>query len=132
MHGWGKLGTATTVASGRTLSAERSLEENSGQMVFKVAGGGPDQKGDRGGKDWTAVEKDVKKLVSSLKAVYSVHVQAGACFSLLGQWEFFLPAALNTLNTVRPGEIGRGEGWSKLLKAVWNSERETFQLLASL
>jgi hypothetical protein len=32
------ISLATAVASGRTLSAVRSLEENSGQMVFRVAG----------------------------------------------------------------------------------------------
>ncbi len=88
----GKIGTAmcreinislaTSVASGRTLATVRSLEENNGQMIIKVAGASnaarttvaltrkgvaAEKVGQRG---WSlAVEKDVKELVSSLKGV---------------------------------------------------------------
>ncbi len=74
------ISLATTVASGRTLSAVRSLEEDGGQMIYKVAsdsnaartvvaltrkGVAAEKFGQRG---WSlSVEKDVQELVSALK-----------------------------------------------------------------
>jgi hypothetical protein len=74
------ISLATAVASGRTLLAVRSLEENSGQMVFRVAGASnaartvaaltrngiaAEKFGQRG---WSlSVEKDVRELVCALK-----------------------------------------------------------------
>ncbi len=74
------ISLATAVASGRTLSAVRSLEEDGGQMVYKVAGASnaartvaaltrkrvaAEKFGQRG---WSlSVEKDVRKRVVCLK-----------------------------------------------------------------
>jgi hypothetical protein len=74
------ISLATAVASGRTLSAVRSLEEDGGQMVYKVAGASnaartvaaltrkgvaAEKFGQRG---WSlSVEKDVRELVNALK-----------------------------------------------------------------
>jgi hypothetical protein len=74
------ISLATAVASGRTLSAVRSLEEDGGQMVYRVAGASnaartvaaltrkgvaAEKFGQRG---WSlSAEKDVRELVNALK-----------------------------------------------------------------
>jgi hypothetical protein len=76
------ISLATSVASGRTLAAVRSFEENSDQMIFKVAGASnaartaaaltrkgiaAEKVGQRG---WSlSVEKDVRELISTLREV---------------------------------------------------------------
>jgi hypothetical protein len=76
------ISLATSVASGRTLAAVRSFEENSEQMIFKVAGASnaartaaaltrkgiaAEKVGQRG---WSlSVEKDVRELISTLREV---------------------------------------------------------------
>ncbi len=205
----GKIGTAmcrevnislaTSVASGRTLAAVRSLEENSGQMVIKVAGASnaartaaaltrkgvaAEKVGQRG---WSlAVEKDVKELVSSLKGVDMTKqvllfhsMDNGVFFSMDRNGGSSLPKKISNAYHI-PGKLVVASGYElemmaeqmayiaketkpglvvvitpmpryldlccaepndgrseermaedrgKLLKAVWNLKRETFQLL---
>jgi hypothetical protein len=196
------ISLATSVASRRTLAAVRLFEENSDQMIFKVAGasnsartaaaltrkGIEAEKIGRRGRS-LYVEKDVKELISSLKEVdMSKQVllfhsmDNGVFFSMDRNGGSSLPKKVSRMYHI-PGKLVVASGYAlemmteqmamvvketkpgmvvvitpmpryldpccadhmdsrseermeedrmKLLKAVWNLKRETYQILANL